>query len=333
MQRTGANTTRVCFFVRVADRAALERVEFYAQDIQILRELGYDVHIATRIRDIRPADVYFIWWWTWAFAPLFVAWATRKPSIVTGVFDLPSFEGRTLPERRMMALMLRVADVNVFCSRMEARDIPKRFPTRDPRYIPLSVDTSRYVASAAPKERMILTVGLMDAGNALRKGMPEFIRAAAVIHQSHPDLTFLIAGRQGSDYPVLDAIVTEVGAREYVRFLGSIPVDEKIRLMQQCVIYLQPTRHEGFGLAILEALSCGAAVVTRDAGAVAEVVGDSACLVAGTTPEEIAHAVNELLANPVELERLRARARSRATEMYSYERRRDSLQRLVQSVL
>jgi len=44
--------TSVSFFAKVQDRQTLERVEFYAQDIQILRDLGFEVRIA-----ITPAQI------------------------------------------------------------------------------------------------------------------------------------------------------------------------------------------------------------------------------------------------------------------------------------
>jgi glycosyltransferase involved in cell wall biosynthesis len=67
--------------------------------------------------------------------------------------------------------------------------------------------------------------------------------------------------------------------------------------MRECTVYLQPTRYEGFGLAILEAMSCGAPVVTSARGAVPEVVGDTAILVDGTSPMAIADGVLQYLGN------------------------------------
>src|SRR5215471_2936521 len=93
---------RVCFFARVADPSVLERVEFYAQDIQILRDLGCDLHIATHLYDIRPADLYFVWWWTWAFYPIAAARVLRKPVVVTGVIDLQVFAPRPKLHQRLM---------------------------------------------------------------------------------------------------------------------------------------------------------------------------------------------------------------------------------------
>jgi hypothetical protein len=58
---------RICFFAKVDSPEVLERVNFYAQDIRILRELGYEVVVATRLKDIPfGCDLYYIWWWSWA---------------------------------------------------------------------------------------------------------------------------------------------------------------------------------------------------------------------------------------------------------------------------
>jgi glycosyltransferase involved in cell wall biosynthesis len=310
----------------------LARVEFYAQDIRILRELGYDVRIATRLRDLRPADVYFVWWWTWAFAPVAVARLLRRPAVVTGVLDLPWWDPRPRHQKLLMRAALRAADTNVFCSEMEFREVPARLATHEPRYVPLSVDTERYAPNGLPEERIVVSVGWLQAGNAERKGMYDVVRAAPIIHAVHPDVRFVIAGEHGTGYPELLALARSLGAEGYVEFPGAISADEKIRLMQSCVAYLQPTRHEGFGVAILEALSCGAPVVTRSVGAVGEVVGDAAQLIDGSGPEQVARAVLEVLGDDARRAALRARGRARAVGTYSHARRREAIAALLEEV-
>src|SRR5438874_12436359 len=191
---------RVCFFAKVKSVEILERVEFYAQDIRILRDLGYDVHIASSISEIRPADLYFVWWWTWAFAPLAWAKLLRRPIIVTGVFDLPMFPPRNAIEKTLMRAALRFADANVFCSLMEQNEVPAAFPTKNPIYVPLSVDTQLYAPSTEPRDNVILSVGWLQDGNSQRKGMPDVVQAAPLIHRAHPEVRFIIAGEHGTHY-------------------------------------------------------------------------------------------------------------------------------------
>lgn len=322
----------VCFFAKVQDRQTLERVEFYAQDIQILRDLGFDIQIAVTPAGIRRADFYYVWWWTWAFFPLATAKVLRRPVLITGVFDTPSMQERSFLHRRLITGALKAADTNVFLSDDEMIEIPGTYKVTRPRMVPLSVDADVY-RPAGPRERFVLSIGWLEGGNAVRKGMPEIIRAAPLVRRTHPDVRFLIGGVKGSYYPILEALVREVGASSFVEFLGEVPKERKIDLMQRCQVYLQPSRREGFGLAILEAMSCGAPVVTCPVGAVPEVVGDAAVLVDGTSVEGIAAAVIGLLDDADRRRDVGLRARRRAETMFSYARRREGLAKVIAETL
>jgi glycosyltransferase involved in cell wall biosynthesis len=109
----------------------------------------------------------------------------------------------------------------------------------------------------------------------------------------------------------------------------AVSKEEKIRLMRECVVYLQPTRYEGFGLAILEAMSCGAPVVTSPCGAVPEVVGDTALLVDGTSPPSIAEGILQYLEDPSLRETMGRQARQRAVDRFQYAERRDKMIALI----
>jgi glycosyltransferase involved in cell wall biosynthesis len=98
-------------------------------------------------------------------------------------------------------------------------------------------------------------------------------------------------------------------------------------------VYLQPTRYEGFGLAILEAMSCGAPVVTSPRGAVPEVVGDTALMVDGTSPEAIADGLLQYLENPSLREAMGQKARRRAVERFTYVERRDKMIPLIERLM
>ena len=103
--------------------------------------------------------------------------------------------------------------------------------------------------------------------------------------------------------------------------------------MQECVVYLQPTRYEGFGLAILEAMSCGAPVITSPKGAVPEVVGDTALFVDGTSPSSIAEGLLQYLDDPSLRDQMSRRARARAVERFPYAERRDKMIALLERLV
>jgi glycosyltransferase involved in cell wall biosynthesis len=163
--------------------------------------------------------------------------------------------------------------------------------------------------------------------------MLEVIKAAPLIHRNHPDVRFVIAGEKGSDYPALERLVKKLGAASYIKFAGLISTEEKIQLMQSCALYLQPSRFEGFGLAILESMSCGAAVVTTSVGAVPEVVGDTAIQVDVRSPESIAKQVNHLLSDRLLRKQLGENARRRAETIFPYTRRLNDLKVVISRML
>ncbi len=322
-----------CFFAKVTDLATLERVEFYAQDVQILKDLGFDVRIAIAPTQIRRADFYYVWWWTWAFFPICIAKLFRRPIIITGVFDTPSMPGRSSLHRFLIRRALRAADANIFLSDDEYREVPGKYDVTNAAMVPLAVDSTVYKPGPAPRENFVLSVGWLEGGNAVRKCMAEIVQAAPLIRRAHPEIRFVIAGDKGSYYPVLEKLVRDNGASSYVEFMGAIPKQTKIDLMQRCKIYLQPSRLEGFGLAILEAMSCGAPVVTSAVGAVPEVAGDAAIYVSGTEPEVIAERVSKLLASEPERLELSRKGRTRAVNIFPYTRRKSGLQGVIEELL
>jgi glycosyltransferase involved in cell wall biosynthesis len=323
----------ICFFVKVKHREILDRVEFYAQDIRILKDLGYEVRIATSLEEIRPADLYFIWWWTWALPVLALARSLGARCLITGVWDDADFRRRPTWHRSLIKLALRRADANVFCSRLEYQTIPRKYITGHPQFSTLVVDTDAYQPSEAPREDFLLTVAWTGRYNAPRKCIPEVVHAAALLHEAYPSLRFIIAGERGDYYPKLAQLTRDLGVEDYVEFPGVISREAKIELLQRCLVYLQPTRFEGFGMAMLEAMACAAPVVSSPAGVVPEVVGDTAVLVDGTSPEAIREAVAELIANPSLREDLGRRARQRAETAFPYERRKRELGMIIEQLL
>jgi glycosyltransferase involved in cell wall biosynthesis len=327
---------RIGFFARVESAEVLERVEFYRQDIEILRSLGHEVETATRWRDVaRDADLYYVWWWTWTLPVLALARARGKPSIVTGVLDYPypipgrGYAARSLPERTLMNLAMRTADVNVLLSRHETEGAPRDLPVRNPRFIPLAVDTDAYSPGTASREEFALTVLWMESYNVWRKCAVEIVESIPAVISRHPRARFVVAGEHHDGFEKVAAAARRLGVERHVRFPGAVSREEKLRLMRTCRLYLQPTRYEGFGAAILEAMSCGAPVVTNPVGSVPEVVGDCAVLLPDPRPETISTAVIDLWDDSETRERLSAAGRARALAEFSFDRRRERLREVL----
>jgi glycosyltransferase involved in cell wall biosynthesis len=106
--------------------------------------------------------------------------------------------------------------------------------------------------------------------------------------------------------PAKDAALAAELARRGADLRGYVSKDELVRLYQETACLVWPSRYEGFGLPVLEAMACGAPVVAAPDPAVREVAGDAALF---ADPPELAGAVRRALA---ERERLSAAGLARA---------------------
>ena len=84
---------------------------------------------------------------------------------------------------------------------------------------------------------------------------------------------------------------------EDILFLGYVTDDERIFLYKNAFVLVYPSLFEGFGLPILEAMSCGLPVITSDIGATKEVSGDCALLVDPYDIDSISDAMKTLVEN------------------------------------
>ena len=97
-----------------------------------------------------------------------------------------------------------------------------------------------------------------------------------------------------------------------VRRLGYVPEAQLPALFAGARAFVLASRDEGFGLPCLEAMASGAPVVAADSGALPETCGDAALLVDPDDPNAIADALDRLLGDEAERERLRAAGLERA---------------------
>lgn len=338
---------RICFFANMSAHAnwreMFDKVEFYRVDIRILKELGHEVVLSGTPGTLDwKADLYFCWWWGHSPLPLLAGKLRRRPVIVTGAFDYSTcrkeipglcYLDRPLWQKAVLRTSLLLADRNLFISRSECEEVTANLRVRNPVYATLAIDTDYYSPGEAPtvESDYFFTVTWTSRTNAIRKGLIPTIEAFARVSASASHLRLVVAGKHGDYLQELKALTQRLGIEEKVEFVGMISDEEKLHHYRNCLAYVQPTLYEGFGHAIGEALACGSRVITSPRGAVPEVAGDFAYWVQPDSPEEIASAMEAVVATPVCAEDAKARHQWISSN-YSIAARRSALKSVLDSL-
>lgn len=127
------------------------------------------------------------------------------------------------------------------------------------------------------------------------KGIDDLLAAAPGLLARFPDLQFLVAGG-GPESERLIAAAKSIGDR--MRFLGR--VDSTAKFLAALDVFAFPSRYEGFGLAVAEAMAAGLPVVGTRVGAIEEMLTESGggAVVPANDPAAFAVAIERFIENP-----------------------------------
>ena len=119
------------------------------------------------------------------------------------------------------------------------------------------------------------------AGHDVRKNVAGLVEAFATVAQADAQerVTLIIGGKlaERDKPPFFDPrpLVAALGIEEDVRFIGWVDQVHKPALYRGAACAVFPSRYEGFGLPVLEALACGTPLVASNVSSVPELVGDA----------------------------------------------------------
>lgn len=128
-----------------------------------------------------------------------------------------------------------------------------------------------------------------------RKNIKNLILAFNKLAASGKDLKLVIVGKKGWHYEDTFKLVKELNLSNKIIFTGFIDEDDKPYLISGCKIFIYPSIYEGFGIPVLEALSCGIPTITSNVSSLPEVAGNAAMLIDPTSTEQLYDAINKLL--------------------------------------
>jgi glycosyltransferase involved in cell wall biosynthesis len=155
----------------------------------------------------------------------------------------------------------------------------------------------------------VLYVGNIKPHKNIERLIDAFARARS---QTPDDLKLIIIGDEISKYPALRQSVHKHKLDKHVRFLGFQPMETLATFYRLARAFVFPSLYEGFGLPPLEAMACGAPVVTSNVSSLPEVAGGAALLVDPYDSDAIASGIVQAVTDETLRADLIRRGRERA---------------------
>lgn len=239
-----------------------------------------------------------------------------RPSVMT-MHDLspwlnPAWHSAAGRIRNRTPLLLRLGRVTMIITPSEAvrLQVIDRFRLRPERVVavPLAVPAFfRPTATNHPGPRYFLYVGTLEP----RKNLQLLLESWREVRKSQV-IGLKLVGRRREDFP-------ELAPEPGLEILGPVRDEELPALYSGAVACVYPSHYEGFGLPVLEAMQCGAAVITSRDAAISETAGGAALQLDISDSKAWVEALSAATGEPPWLVELRHKGLKRASE-FSWKR-------------
>jgi len=206
-----------------------------------------------------------------------------------------------LVERLLMKLSLNRSEEIIADSRSTAADIREQFGISAGKLHTIHLGTPLFLervkrdqgqGGTVPR-RYFLFVGTLDP----RKNFERLFKAFEMLKPLRRGLHLVIVGGEGWKNKKFRKMVQMHPLKTQIHMTGYLPRDQLASYYENAICLMFPSLYEGFGLPILEAMSCGAPVITSDTSSMPEVAGDAALLVNPYDIPSIADAMKRLMSD------------------------------------
>ena len=296
----------ILFYSSVKTKKMFSIQSYYRNDIQILRDLGYNVHLSNSILDFFifwKYDIAFLYFYRYAFFASFIAKIFNKRVYFTGGIDYLEKTFATPAQRRLQVLSFKLCNMfsnrNILVSSTDYKNVQEIYNGKIPSKCSLSfhvidIDKFEYNGDYNEKEKIITTIAWMvNVDNVFRKGVDKTIKAFSLFVKTHPDYKLVIAGPSGHGSDYILKLITDLNMKGKINYLGTISENDKVDLLKRSQIYTQLSIYEGFGIASIEALAAGNIIIHSGNGGLKDAVGQNGFLVNANNISDIVNAMEK----------------------------------------
>lgn len=240
------------------------------------------------------------------------AWLARVPVVVSTEHN--TWYDESSVKHRMKGMFARLSDRIIAISRAVAQYMVREehVPEKKISIIRNGVDVDAFVSLPMPQPRTGMPVRFLSIGRLEpQKGFDILLEACSLIREAAWSLTIVGAGSQLSS---LQEQARALAIDQKVQFYGT--TDTVAAVMGEHDVFVLPSRWEGLGLVVMEAMAAGRAVIATRVGGVPESIehGKTGFLVAPENSQELADALRFAIERRDDMARLGGAARAYAQE-------------------
>jgi glycosyltransferase involved in cell wall biosynthesis len=201
-------------------------------------------------------------------------------------FDLPFW-------RFFLYWSARRSQALIAISHSTAADLMRYYdlPKSKIHIVPLGVDSEFFALSKSRRpERFLLAVSTLHP----HKNLDGLLRAFAQFRANHSEFRLVVCGMRGFFSGPLHELRRSLALEEAVEFPGWIPREQVYDLYSRAWAFIYPSKFEGFGLPVLEAMAAGVPMACSNIEPLATTVGDAALTFDPSDPAAIARAITRI---------------------------------------
>jgi glycosyltransferase involved in cell wall biosynthesis len=226
-----------------------------------------------------------------------------------------------LPVAHWLAVRTFMCSDAVVCFSENARDTLTSFiPTIDPpslHVIPQGVDTERFRPRKDRTDPEGSPWNLLFVGSiSWRKGVDLLLKSLQLLTKENCPVRMRLIG-SGREKSRFLNMAQRLSIADRVQFTENVSESELIAAYQSADLFVLPTRLEGFGISLLEAMACAVPVICSNVNPVNQIVGDAGVTVSSWKPSSLATTVMNLLQDSSLRRRLGDAGRIRAVNHFS----------------
>ena len=312
-------STKAIFFLPV-EKKYLSKWEYYQVDYNALNQMFDEVVVCSSIwqviKNLRGAKLIYCWWWHQSSLVVLLGKFIGIITYVTGaihMFDIsgtPDYYKKSFLFRLSAKISLALADRNLFISHDQYHQITSHISVNNPIVVRSSLNEDSFISreeilkqrrfhrgeSTTKKRYRFLSVVWHEYHQYQRKGIFETLMALSILKErTEFEFEWIIVGGFGDGLEKLHKKVKALNLEDHVSIYQDISQEKKIEWFLKSDLYIQPSWCEGFGNAVLEAMSYGLPGLVSRYTSQPEVVGNTGFIALEMTPEHIYQKLKEFM--------------------------------------